>query len=447
MNANTCTICGATNEDLYEVTINGEAKLVCLDCAEANGFRLCRDCGNLVPEDEAHEYGDEWVCEDCVDDYVVCEDCGCLIAQGDEYRVNPDTRGEACVCSDCVDAYTLCDDCGDYFSEGYLYGDGTNHVCHTCYDWHDWAFCGECGTLTQDSNWDEDREEYLCDDCYNSSAVTLNNYSFKPAPVFHFRRSEATQAERKGILPRELVHTFGVELEVDHGNDQSALLRDLKDLDAPIYMKRDGSLDNGVEIVTHPCSLEYHAYELRWAEIARLCTRHGYKSHDTTTCGLHIHVGRAGMGKSPSERKDTAAKLVLLVRTLWPELVKFSRRDASKLDEWASLPTHWKLTEVLDRLNNGEAIEEQELLLASLCTENNGRYQAVNLTNSHTVEFRLFRGTLKRNTIIASIQLVNVLTNYAMAHSAFECLAARWSDVLAEGQFKELKAYCEARGI
>ena len=448
MNANTCAICGNIHDELFELTINGETVSVCSDCAEAKGFVRCRDCEQYIPMGDAHEFGGyEWVCEACSDAYSICEECGALIEDGEGHRVNPDTRGETLVCSDCVGDFIRCDDCGEYFTEGYMYTDNDTHVCHDCFNWHDWAFCGECGTLTQEGYWDDDRDETICPTCQANFVGRLNNYSFKPTPEFHFRRSEITLAERKGLRPSELVHSFGVELEVDHGNDQTALLRDLKDLDAPIYMKRDGSLDNGVEIVTHPCSLEYHAYELRWAEIARICTRHGYKSHDTNTCGLHIHVGRAGMGKDSTERQATAAKLVLLVRTLWPELVKFSRRAENKLDEWASLPTHWRLTEVLAALDGGLDTDEQTVINAALCTEHNGRYQAVNLTNAHTVEFRLFRGTLKRNTLIAAIQLVNNLTNYAMTHSAFECLAAKWTDVLEVGQFKELKAYCEARGI
>ncbi len=35
----------------------------------------------------------------------------------------------------------------------------------------------------------------------------------------------------------------------------------------------------------------------------------------------------------------------------------------------------------------------------------NGRYTCVNLTNEDTVEIRIFRGTLKYNTLAATIQL------------------------------------------
>jgi hypothetical protein len=44
---------------------------------------------------------------------------------------------------------------------------------------------------------------------------------------------------------------------------------------------------------------------------------------------------------------------------------------------------------------------------------NLGRYAAVNLCNRNTIEFRLFRGTLKYNTLIAAIELVNKICDIA----------------------------------
>ena len=45
--------------------------------------------------------------------------------------------------------------------------------------------------------------------------------------------------------------------------------------------------------------------------------------------------------------------------------------------------------------------------------ENNpNRYRAVNFNNEHTVEFRLFRGTLKYSTFIATLELVDALVRF-----------------------------------
>ena len=43
-----------------------------------------------------------------------------------------------------------------------------------------------------------------------------------------------------------------------------------------------------------------------------------------------------------------------------------------------------------------------------------GRYTCVNLENPATIEFRMFRGTLKYNTLIATLQLVNRICDVAL---------------------------------
>ena len=45
------------------------------------------------------------------------------------------------------------------------------------------------------------------------------------------------------------------------------------------------------------------------------------------------------------------------------------------------------------------------------------RYTAVNLTNADTVEIRMFRGTLKLNTLKATLQMVNHLVEVAVSIS------------------------------
>ena len=64
-----------------------------------------------------------------------------------------------------------------------------------------------------------------------------------------------------------------MELEIDCGGESSAKARQLLDLanaeEALIYIKRDGSLDDGWEIVTHPMSLDFHRTRMPWAALMR----------------------------------------------------------------------------------------------------------------------------------------------------------------------------------
>ena len=59
-----------------------------------------------------------------------------------------------------------------------------------------------------------------------------------------------------------------------------------------------------------------------------------------------------------------------------------------------------------------------------------GRYTCVNLTNTDTIEFRIFRGTLKCNTLIATLQLVEKLCNVAVSLSEERLQALSWSDIM-----------------
>lgn len=436
----TCQECGCVDERLFELEIDGDSRLVCADCARDLGFVRCDDCGEWIPEDEALTTADgDTICESCFeDDYFTCEDCGEIHHRDDVIVANPDTRYAEYICSDCADRhYYHCEDCGEYFSDNHGHiGNNDVFICDACWDRGDWVVCDDCEDIIRydEANYCESDGCYYCGSCFSDhdEGRDFHDYGYKPTPEFKFRSSEARS--------RENVLTFGVELEVDCGDDHEDLTRDLAALEQPIYMKHDGSLGGeGVEIVTHPCSLAYHTYELRWAEISLTCRNHGFKSYDTDTCGLHIHVGRQQFGDTPDQRRKTAGNLVLLAHQMWTSLVIFSRREEGNLRRWAARP-------YLDVVP-GTCYTDEDLTQIALSTEDSGRYQAVNLTNRDTVEFRLFRGTLKRDTILASLQLVDTLTHFAMSHTPTECFNANFADVIGSQQFEELRDYCIRRGL
>ena len=125
-----------------------------------------------------------------------------------------------------------------------------------------------------------------------------------------------------------------------------------------LYIKTDGSLDEGLELVTHPMTLEYHLNEMPWAEL------------------------------------------------LW-----FSRCTQSQMNRWAA------------RYGIRLTPSEQMSHAKNSCA---GRYTAVNLTNSDTVEIRMFRGTLKLNTLKATLQMVNHLVEVAVAMSDSQVQDMSW---------------------
>ena len=99
-----------------------------------------------------------------------------------------------------------------------------------------------------------------------------------------------------------------------------------------LYIKHDGSLDEGFELVTHPMSLSYHCKEMPWQAMLDTLVDMGYRSHQTGTCGLHCHVNRDAFG----ETEAAIARILFFVERNWTELLNFSRRTMRQLERWAS---------------------------------------------------------------------------------------------------------------
>ncbi|NLT09280.1 MAG: zinc-binding protein, partial [Ruminococcus sp.] len=78
---------------------------------------------------------------------------------------------------------------------------------------------------------------------------------------------------------------------------------------------------------------------------------------------------------------------------------------------------------------------------------NNGRYAAVNLMNYSTIEFRLFRGTLKHNTLIAALELVNEICDLAMHLTEDDIAKISWSEFVESIEAPELIQYLKERRL
>ena len=158
----------------------------------------------------------------------------------------------------------------------------------------------------------------------------------------------------------------------------------------------------------------------------------GYRSHQTSTCGLHIHVNRSCLGDTHDEQEDVISRILFFVETHWAELLKFSRRSEYSMNRWAARYGYEKSgREILDKAKKG----------------NNGRYAAVNLMNYTTIEFRLFRGTLKHNTLIAALELVNAICDLAVDLTDEGISKMSWSEFVETINEPELIQYLKERKL
>ena len=344
-----------------------------------------------------------------------CTMCHCVLEDGEGYDIDGDL-----LCDDCAEEHTVsCDHCGETIWRNDAVCDDSTTLCQCCYDEH-YRRCENCGRIIHDDDALWYHDEPYCSSCYDRIEVDIEEYSYKPDPIFY---GEGTRF-------------FGVELEVDCGgkDDENAgrIKGEANCRCERIYIKSDGSLDDGFEIVSHPMSLIYHFNEMPWEDVLSEAVRLGYRSHQTSTCGLHVHVNRDAFGENHDEQEKVIEKILFFVELHWAELFIFSRRSEYTMSRWAARYGYEKTgKQILDKAKKNGA----------------GRYAAVNLCPYSTIEFRLFRGTLKLNTLYATLQLVNKICDVAMTMTEAEIENQSWSDFVQTVTEPELIQYLRERRL
>ena len=95
----------------------------------------------------------------------VCERCGVIIGDGDNYIIDGNGR---ITCGDCQQDMYCCEACGGYFEEDDIvciydrYGDIVQFVCSSCAETY-YRQCTECGRWYTDSAFDGSSD--ICTNC------------------------------------------------------------------------------------------------------------------------------------------------------------------------------------------------------------------------------------------------------------------------------------------
>lgn len=340
---------------------------------------------------------------------VFCSHCGNMI-EGEDF----DTVNGEPICQDCFERYTvICDRCGTTIWESDSYGDDYTNLCQHCYENY-YTRCEECSALIHnDDAYHIDECDYCSDFYHDVSNSVIHEYNYKPEPIFY------------GDSHRY----FGIELEIDGAGKDDEYAEQLLNIGNEngehIYIKSDGSLDDGMEIVSHPMSLDFHK-NFCWEDIMREAISLGYRSHQTSTCGLHIHVNRDSLAETREEQDEIISHVLYFVEHHWNELLRFSRRSEYSMNRWAARYGYENSPKaILEKAKKG----------------NCGRYAAVNLMNYSTIEFRLFRGTLKYSTFIATLELVNAIVETALYYNDEELHKLSWSEFVRRLNEPELIQY------
>lgn len=388
---------------------------------DEDATRPCYGCGVEVDEFIGYEVDGKLLCESCMGDYGVCEDCHGLFHLDDmKTRENGDL-----LCQPCLKSHLeRCTCCGDVFDQEIEEGRGDSwgDMCPNCASQH--FICDNC-------------DETLHNDCYGGNGLCIECYDSeeeeeaRPLRGYHNRPSFSPIFQPKRGYPLY----FGIELETDdyssNRQEVAEQLFDLSNEEELFWLERDCSLDNGIELITQPCILNYHRKLFPWKEVMEVITKGGGKGEKTNTAALHIHFNRSFFGRKQSELYQL--RLIYLFEKFRDELITLGRTSEYLM--------HRSAKKYNCELHNTSAKDKiRELRL------DGDRMFAVNLTSRETIEIRIFRSTLRVNTIKASLELVDFLVRLAKSYSTRKLQKLTWDDLLGlinKRKYRYLPAYAE----
>ena len=373
-----CEFCDSLIDEGDERTMP-DGDIVCADCT-----LYCDSCSTLMPNDDAL-VGDGVFCSECG---TVCERCNTVENNDDTHTVQNEEWCQGCYenhsfyCESCEDSYN------SYYDNWYVQG---STYCQDCYE----SNCYYC----------DEHDEYFNNDspcdCNTATAIRhdcgcrghIHNYSCKPMLEFK-------GVSRKGVY-------LGFELETEIRGSSTTLNEAAEfastTLASIAILKNDASIGrdgySGFEIVTQPHThSEYRDNSaLLWQTIDKLRTDYHARSWDTTTCGLHIHVSRAGFTSGAHTHRFIAfiyhnSEMMMKFAGRKSDFARFN--DVYKFDEYDKPVMSFK-----HKTGNPQRHSSE-------------RYSAVNTQNRDTLELRFFRGTMNPSGVLSALDLTQALVEY-----------------------------------
>ena len=311
-----------------------------------------------------------------VEKTIKCSKCGMSIPIGSRvYEVNEYDKVDS-YCRYCFEElFDTCCGCSDLCYIGnMIYSDlGEQYYCEDCY-YETFMRCESCGQEIYTNDAYLTNSGAFCEDCYNHGSIHTHDYW----PELNFYGN--------GTL------YFGIELEVENNGheDKREIAADIQEKYPFIFVKGDGSLSNGFEIVTHPMNWDYiikNANQI--IELLSYLKKRGFTSYDTRTCGIHIHMSKKAVGNFQ------LYKFLKFFYENKPFILKISQRAPDLLDEWASL--------------RNQPLAQRKKIARIKQDIYGSRYSAVNCQNDDTIEVRIFRGTLNPSSFFKNIEFLHAL--------------------------------------
>lgn len=262
----------------------------------------------------------------------------------------------------------------------------------------------------------------------NKTKTYIHQFNYIPKYIKHFMPGESEDTTL--LLGAEI--EVGGNNNISSDNDKNSTVKKCiqimngsdSDEENLIYSTHDSTVQ--IEFDTMPCSLEFHKNKMNYREMFEYLDKEGYKGHDCETAGLHIHANRSYLGKSRISQELVISKILYILEKFNDEICVIARRD-NDYSEFA-----------------GEKQNEDSIVELYGKYKDKGKRAALNLQHKDTIEFRMFKSTLKYETFILTLEFVKDIIDYAKSVDIEEIELAKWSDLM-NCFSSELRKYYEFR--
>ena len=377
--------------------------------------QCCVTCDEQITG-EVMTFEDESYCQTCHEDEIrECDSCECQ--NHEEHTIYVESSDEL-VCEPCSERhYEPCNDCDELQP---LAGDnlvticqqvGSHyHVCFSCYENHEYMVCQSCSDVYYYDEMYLVADDYFCYSCYQSARGRIHSYNYEPYELnfHHIKNGESCFTSGKPLTKNTLY--MGVELEIDSYDSidsRNQCSAETANDETLFFNKEDGSLDYGFEIVSHPFTMDYfNANKDRFHKRIKTALKHGFRSHDVGTCGMHIHVSKDALSNLD------IFKIVHFMYSNVDFIKIISNRTWSQINEWCSLD----INSLIHGLNDPSKKVER---ICRVAKRKGGtpKYVGLNLAKDKTIEFRIFRGTLNWSTYQKNVHFVHSLIQWIKSAS------------------------------
>lgn len=246
------------------------------------------------------------------------------------------------------------------------------------------------------------------------SKTYIHQFNYVPKYIKHFMPGESEDTTL--LLGAEI--EVGGNNNISSDNDKNSTVKKCiqimngsdSDEENLIYSTHDSTVQ--IEFDTMPCSLEFHKNKMNYREMFEYLDKEGYKGHDCKTAGLHIHANRNYLGKSRISQELVISKILYILEKFNDEICVIARRD----NEYSEFV--------------GSKKEENSLVELYGKYKDHGKRAALNLQHKDTIEFRMFRSTLKYETFILTLEFVKNIIDYAKSASIEEIELIKWADLM-----------------